>query len=59
MERPYYVQWWIKPTKWTKAYIIERRAFTCHEDRMNYLCHERKKKWWESLPFVERIFFYD
>ena len=50
----YYVK-----TPWTKALMLKEYYFETREARSAFLQKRGKlgKKWWESLPFVERHFW--
>lgn len=54
----FYVEWWIPATYFTHAYTIEKHIFLTREERENYVIN-RKKKWWEYLPFITKIYYVD
>ena len=52
----YGVEWVIPSTYYTKAITIERRCFPSRKERENYLIR-RNKKWWEHLPFIQKMYW--
>ena len=52
----YFVGWWIPATRFTHAHTIEIKVFNTREKRENYVIN-RKRKWWEYLPFVEQFYY--
>lgn len=54
----FFVAWVIPATNFTHGYEIERKVFSTREERENYIIN-RKKKWWQYLPFVKQCYFVD
>ena len=50
------VEWWFPATRFTHAITIERKVFRTREERTEYIIN-RKKKWWQYLPFIEQIYY--
>jgi hypothetical protein len=54
----YFVAWEIPATYFTRGYIIEEKVFSTRKERTNYIIN-RKKKWWEYLPFITKVYWVD
>lgn len=54
----FFVAWVIPATIFTRGYEIEKKVFPTRKEREQYIIN-RKKKWWQYLPFVEQIYYVD
>ena len=58
MPTKFFIEWWFPATYFTHAIVIKKKVFPTRKERENYIIN-RKRKWWEYLPFIEKVYYID